>query len=323
MRASTTGLMLAIVSAATFGTSGTFATGLLAVGWSPGAAVAARVGIAALVLTVPGLLQVRGRWAQLRRSWAGVVAYGVVAIAGCQLFFFNAVQHLSVGVALLVEYSGTVLVVLWLWVRHGQRPRRYTVLGMVFALTGLGLVLDLTGHQHVDGAGLLWAAAAAVGLAFYFLVSARTEDTVPPLVMAWAGMSVGALVLLLLGLSRLMPMHATTSDADFAGTRTSVLVPVLGLSLVAAAAAYSLGIASARLLGARLASFVGLAEVLFAVIFAWWALGERPTLLQAVGGVVVLVGIVLVRLDDTPVQVSDGRGTAPAEVPVPAVDVVA
>ena len=53
-------------------------------------------------------------------------------------------------------------------------------------------------------------------------------------------------------------------------------MPVVGLSLVAAVIAYVTGIEAARRLGARVASFVGLAEVLFAIVFAWVLLDQRP-----------------------------------------------
>ena len=141
----TVGLGLAGVSAATFGTSGSFADSLLETGWTPGAAVTYRIVLAALVLAVPALIQLRGRWSLLRRSLPAVAVYGLIAIAGCQYFFFNAVEHLSVGVALLLEYSGTLLVVLWMWLRHGQRPTRLTAAGGLVAIVGLVLVLDLTG----------------------------------------------------------------------------------------------------------------------------------------------------------------------------------
>jgi drug/metabolite transporter (DMT)-like permease len=298
MRTSSAGLGLAVLSAATFGTSGTFASSLMAAGWSPGAAVSARIAVAALILTIPALVQLRGRWALLRRSLPAVIAYGLVAVAGCQLFFFNAVEHLSVGVALLLEYSGTLLVVLWVWLRHGQRPRRLTVAGAALAIAGLVLVLDLTGSQRVDGVGLLWGLAAAAGLAVYFVLSARIDDLLPPMVMAWAGLAIGAVTLLVFGALGAVRLDASTADADFAGHHTSWIVPILGLSLVAAVIAYTSGIGAARLLGARLASFVGLAEVLFAVIFAWLLLGQRPSLLQGLGGLVVLAGIALVRADD-------------------------
>jgi drug/metabolite transporter (DMT)-like permease len=298
MRASTAGLGLAVLSAATFGTSGTFAAALMAAGWSPGAAVTTRIGVAALLLTVPAVLQLRGRWALLRRNLGPIAAYGLVAVAGCQLFYFNAVEHLSVGVALLLEYSGTLLVVLWVWLRHGQRPRRLTSIGGGLALLGLVLVLDLTGEQHVDLVGVLWGLAAAAGLAVYFVLSAHSDETLPPMVMAWAGMVIGAVTLLVVGLFGAVPLHASTRDADFNGHHTSWVVPIIGLSLVAAVIAYSAGIGAARRLGARLASFIGLAEVLFAVLFAWAFLDQRPTTLQLVGGAVVLAGIALVRADE-------------------------
>ena len=63
-----------------------------------------------------------------------IAAYGFVAVAGCQLFFFNAVEHLSVGVALLLEYCGTCSSCGWMWLRHGQRPRRLTVVGGALAI---------------------------------------------------------------------------------------------------------------------------------------------------------------------------------------------
>src|SRR5207302_4852011 len=175
-----------------------------------------------------------------------------------------AVSRMSVSIALLLEYLGIVLIVLWLWWRHGQRPRRLTLAGSALALAGLVFVLDVTGATHIDPVGVLWGLAAAVGLAIYFVVASDADDQVPPIVMAWGGMTVGALALWLFGLTGAIRLHMSTSDVTIAAHRVSWLVPVLGLSVVAAAFAYVAGIGAARLLGARLASFVGLTEVLFA-----------------------------------------------------------
>lgn len=302
------GLGIAAVSAATFGTSGSFAESLLETGWTPAAAVTYRIALAALVLTVPALIQLRGRWSLLRRSLPAVAAYGLVAIAGCQYFFFNAVEHLSVGVALLLEYSGTLLVVLWMWLRHGQRPTRLTAAGGLVAIVGLVLVLDLTGPQRVDVVGALWGLGAAAGLATFFVLSARTDDLLPPVAMAWAGTTLGGTTLIVLAAAGAIPFRTAHTDVELAGFRTSWLVPVLGVALVATVAAYSTGIAAARRLGARVASFVGLAEVLFAILFAWLLLDQQPGLLQLVGGVVVMAGIVLVRVGDREPAVAGDPG---------------
>lgn len=292
------GLAVALVSAATFGTSGAFAGSLLDAGWTPASAVTIRVVVAALVLTVPALLALRGQWSALRRGSRTVGVYGLFAVAGCQLCYFNAVDHLSVAVALLLEYSGALLVVLWLWLRRGQRPRPLTIAGAAVAVAGLALVLDLTGPQELDLVGVLWGLGAATGLAVYFVLSAGTDDPLPPLVVAWGGLAVGGLVLLLAGAAGALPLAAPRADVELLGAQTSWLVPVLGLSLVAAVVAYVTGIVAARLLGAKVASFVGLSEVLFAVLFAFLLLGETVGAVQVVGGLLVLAGVALVRVDE-------------------------
>ena len=121
-----TGLALALLSSATFGTSGSFARSLLNAGWTPAAAVTARVTVAALILLVPTFLALRGRAHVARRNAGLILSYGLFAVAGAQLFYFSAVQRLSVGVALLLEYLGTILVVLWMWLSliHISEPTR-------------------------------------------------------------------------------------------------------------------------------------------------------------------------------------------------------
>lgn len=291
-----TGMLLALVSAATFGTSGTFATSLIDSGWSPAAAVLARIAVAALILTAPAVLALRGRWRRLRGSGGQVLAFGVFAVAGAQLCFFEAVQRLPVGVALLLEYLGVVLVVGWMWARHGQRPGWLTTVGAVTALAGLALVLDLSGPARISLAGVAWGLMAAIGLAVYYVISAaEARDPLPPIAMSWAAMCVGGVLLALLGLARVLPMTARAGPVTLLHHQVSWAVSVIGLALVAAAIPYAVGIAASRRLGARLASFAGLAEVLFAVVFAWLALGQLPAPPQFAGGGLILAGVALVR----------------------------
>jgi drug/metabolite transporter (DMT)-like permease len=103
---------------------------------------------------------------------------------------------------------------------------------------------------------------------------------------------------------------------ELSGRSVSWLVPVLWLALVAAAFAYVVGTAAARALGATLASFVGLTEVVFAVLAAWALVGQLPTPVQLVGGVVILAGIALVKLDD--LRRSRDLVVTPEPVAVPA-----
>ncbi|MDQ1603182.1 MAG: hypothetical protein QOE01_1027 [Actinomycetota bacterium] len=292
------GLVLAVVSASTFGMSGALARGLFDTGWSPGGVVLVRVGLAALLVTPLGLISLRGRWWLLRRNAGLIALYGVVAVAGAQFCYFSAVAHMQVGPALLIEYTAPAAVVVYLWLRHGQRPGPLTLAGAGLAALGLVLVLDLLSGAELSAVGVIWALAAMVGCAVYFVISADEDNGLPPLVLAWAGLVSGALGLGLLGLVRLMPVHAARATTTYAGHDVAWWVPLVTLGLVTAAVAYVTGIAAGRRLGSRLASFVALLEVVAGVVWAWLLLDQFPGVVQLVGGLLILAGVVAVKLGE-------------------------
>jgi drug/metabolite transporter (DMT)-like permease len=305
------GFGFAVLSASSVGLSGPLARGLQEAGWTAAAAVAVRVLLAAAVLAPVAVVQLRGRWHLLRRTAPLITAYGLVAIAGCQLAYFTAVAHMEVGVALLIEFSAPVAVVGWLWLRDGQRPGRLTVLGAALGTAGLVLVMDLLSGARVNGVGILWALGAMVGAATYFVLSGRRHDGLPGTVLATGGLLVGGLALLAAGAVGVVPFAATTADVAFAGFTAPWWPTLLALGVVTAAVAYVAGIAATRRLGSRLASFVALTEVLMALVFAWLLLDETPGGVQLAGGALILAGVVAVRLGEPRRAAPSRRGLAP------------
>ncbi len=313
IRNTSAGILVALISAATFATSGAFAKALLSTGWTPGSVVFLRIAVAALLLLVPTVRALDGRWHQVRSEWGQVVAFGLLAVALPQLAFFYAVGHLSVGVALLLEYLGLVLVVAWQAVLARRLPRRTTVLGIVLALLGLTLVLDAFGGVRVDVIGVAWGLLAAIGLGSYFLMSGRSHETaLPPLALAGGGLVVGATAFAALGVAGVLPMEFHALPADLGGISLPWWAVVVELGVIAAAVPYVTGIAATRVLGAKLASFVGLSEVLFAVLIAWVLLGELPRSVQLLGGVFILAGVVVVRTEESRPARMGGRDLSSA-----------
>ncbi len=98
-------------------------------GWTPTAAVTARLaGGGALAVAVFAQLRQTGLGPRGTASTAApIIAYGVVPVAGAQLCYYNAVSHLSVGVALLLEYTAPILVAGWLWATTRRRPGNLTL----------------------------------------------------------------------------------------------------------------------------------------------------------------------------------------------------
>ncbi|ARE35783.1 MULTISPECIES: EamA family transporter [Rhodococcus] len=290
------GLIFALLSAATFGVSGPFAKSLIESGWSPGGAVFARVAGGALVMMV---IAVATQWPRLRQvstHTRTVLLYGVFAISGVQLCFFNAVQHLSVGVALLLEYLAPIIVIGWVWITKGARPSVQTLLGAAVALIGAAVVIDVFGSAEISAVGVAWGLAAAACLAVYFVISERADGDLHPVVLAASGLTVSAVVIGALGLVGVLPLQFSASNAVVADHSVNVWLPVVVLVLVSTVIAYLTGIAAITLLGPTIGSLVALTEVLCAVVAAWILVGESVTALQAVGGAAIIAGLVLARL---------------------------
>ena len=295
------GLPLALVSAVSFALSGPLARGLIDAGWSPSAVVLARISIAALVLAPFAGRAMRNRWVLLQENARLVLAYGLVPVALTQVAFFYAVAAMDVGPALLIEYTAPAAIVVWLWLRHGERPSRLTLAGAGVAAVGLVLVLDLLSGADLAADGIFWALIAMLGAATYFVLSARVSH-LPPLALASGGLAVGAVALAFLGAAGVLSMHATTASPTYAHEAVAWWLPFIGLGVVTAAIAYTAGIAASRRLGSRLASFVALLEVVAAVIFAWLLLDQEPDPLQMIGGAVVVAGVIVVKLGEPRVR---------------------
>lgn len=292
------GLLFAVVSATTFGLSGPLARGLLDTGWSAGAVVLVRIGLAAVVVAPFGVVALRGQWGLLCRNAGLILTYGILAVAGAQFCYFSAVSYMQVGPALLIEYTAPAAVVLWLWLRHGQRPGPTTLVGAGVAAFGLVLVLDLLSGADLSTPGVLWGLGAMVGAASYFIISADESNGLPPMALAGGGLVVGAAALGLLGLIGVLPMHSSDAAATYLDRSVAWWVPLVALGVVTAAVSYTTGIAAGRRLGSRLASFVALLEVLAAVGFAWLLLDELPRPVQLLGGLLILAGVVGVKLGE-------------------------
>jgi drug/metabolite transporter (DMT)-like permease len=288
------GLAAAVTSAATFATSGAFIKPLLETGWSPAAAVTARALVAGLLLLPFVLFALRGRWDALWRGRWRILGMGLIAVAFTQLTYFAAIRRIPVSTALLVEYLAPLLLVIWVAATSRRLPRPMVLLGSVLAIGGLILVIGPGAIGAVDPAGVALAFAAAVGCAVYFVVAARPSDGLPPVALASIGLLLGGLALGLAGAAGIVPMEARFGQVPLLGSVVSWWVPLMVVAFFGTAVAYAMGIFGSGRLGSRLASFVGLLEVVFASVLAWIVVGEALTPLQMTGGVLILAGIAVI-----------------------------
>ncbi|MGY1707125.1 DMT family transporter [Geodermatophilus sp. SYSU D00697] len=264
-----------------------------------------RMAIGAAVLLAAHLLTHRRRPAPapLRRPVVVRLALVAAGLAAYQLAYFAAVAAAGVSVATLVALGlAPLLIAVGAALLGHGRPDRATLLALVAALTGLGLLVGLTAGASTGTAvllGALLAVGSALGYAVVTLASGAVPAGVPVTLAGFAG---GALLL--------------TPVALAAGLRLTAepvaLATLLYLGAVPSAAAYALFFRGLRTVPGAVAAIVTLLEPVTATVLATAFLGERLPLGALAGGLLVLAavaGLYLRRI---------GARTRPDVVPEPA-----
>jgi drug/metabolite transporter (DMT)-like permease len=261
------------------------------------------------------LIAMRGRWSTV---WAGrwrIAAMGFIGVAGTQLVYFASLARIPVSTAILVEYMAPVLLVLFVWAITRRMPRWVVLVGSVVSVAGLVLVVSPGADDPLDLLGLIFAALAAVGCAIYYVVAARPARGLPPVALAAFGLLLGGAVLGLVGLTGLLPLTMTFGTVIMMGAPVAWWIPMLLVAVIATGFAYAASITMSGMLGSRLASFVGLLEVVAAAGYSWVLLGESLGLWQIVGGGLILAGIWFVQSEKTVVEpVSEAPLEQPQEL---------
>jgi drug/metabolite transporter (DMT)-like permease len=321
-RAKSAALGLALLSSLCFGSSGAFAKALINEGFSPLQAVWLRVAGAALVL-VPVTLALRGGAALRAVRRAGglplLVVFGLTGVAGCQAFYFIAAARLPVGVAILLEYTGPLLLVAWIRLVRRIPVAPSAAAGVAVALAGVACVVQVWAGLRLDGIGLLAGLGAAASQATYYLIAKRmTTADIDPLVLTGAGFVVGAVALTAVAAPWSVPWRLLPADVTVAGQSAPAWLIAAWIIVVSTVIAYVTSVLVVRRLPAPVAAAVGYPEVVAAAGFAWLVLGERLAAVQIVGGLIVLVGAFIAQRAvpaDRPVAV---RADEPAPAPAPA-----
>ncbi len=274
------------MSALAFGGSGPFARPLMDAGIDPLQVTWLRLlGMALLMLPVAWYYR-----HLLRTQWRLLIAYGIFPIAGVQAFYFASIARIPVGIALLIEFLGPILVLLWVGLIRRQPVARSAVLGIVLAVLGLGGLLEVWKGLVLDPLGLLLAGLAATCQATYFLLSDAARDDVEPIALIAMGGCTAFLVMTVIAQPWTLPWAVLTGDITIAGRQAPAMISVAWLGLVSTALAYWFGIGAIRRLSPPVAGGVAYLEVVTAIVLAWLLLSQTLTMVQLTGAAVVVTG---------------------------------
>jgi drug/metabolite transporter (DMT)-like permease len=230
---------------------------------------------------------------QRRRGSRPLARRGLATAAGLLLaadlvLFNHAIADLGAGIATVLGNLSAVCVAALAWALLAERPRRRYLLMLPVVLTGMVLVSGLAGGSGTGpnpAAGVGYSIAVNAAYACFLLVlrqsASGTAHVAGQLFDATAGATAGAL---LLGLA-------------FGGLRLAVSGPSLGWLLLLALLVQTVGwlliTSSLPGLPAAVSSLLLLVQPALALVLAAVVLGQRPTLIQLAGAVLVCSGALL------------------------------
>jgi inner membrane transporter RhtA len=202
-----------------------------------------------------------------RRLWPAL-ALGVV-LAAMNLSFYEAVGRLGLGIAATIEFLGPFALAL-----VGSRR----LLDGACALVAAAGVLLLTGTEGaIDPIGVALALTAAAAWAAYILLTRQVALRLPGL----EGLSVASVV------STVLTLPLALFVVDYSRVDTRVVLLLVALGVLSSAVPYSLDTFILRRITPRLYAVITSFGPVVATVFGVIVLGERFTVVQLVGIVVV------------------------------------
>jgi drug/metabolite transporter (DMT)-like permease len=228
-------------------------------------------------------------------------AFGLFGVAAVQFFYFISIRLLDVSIALLIEFTSPIWIVLWMrFVKKKHiSPLMWWGLGIGFG--GMILLAQVWKGLTLNGWGVISAIFDAFALASYFLLGEKIGKVKSSEVMMVWGFGITAAIFAVIKpwwsfpysiFSKKMEL-ASDGVGPFAGHYSYGWVLILWVVIMGTVVPYFCVITGLKGLNASTASVIGMLEPVLAGVFAWICLSEKLSTAQLAGGAVVLVGIYL------------------------------
>ncbi len=281
------GYLLAAVAAAMFAVNGSLARFLLDDGVSAvhlsqlRATLSFAMLAGALVLLAPQQLRIARRDVP-RMAWLGIAGLALV-----QLTYFLAIDRLAISVALVVQYLGPLMVLLWLRVVHKRHLSPSLYGAVALSIVGSALVVEVYDVDGLDGLGLAFALAAAITFAFYLVGSERAGHSYSAFTTLVWGFGFATLFWLVVSPPWTFPF------GDFDSLENLALG--LGVVVVGTLLPFLLSVTALRHLPAPRVAVVATLEPVLATLIAWAVHDEALAAVQLLGVAVVVAAVAWVQ----------------------------
>lgn len=247
------------------------------------------------LLVLIALLVGRRGWQRIKLPRPDLIQcliLGVLGVAMSNYFYYVAIQRTSVAIAIIVQYTAPVWVLVYVVARGQQKLTLQKVAAVGVAITGIALTIGIVGAKsasplHLDTYGFIAALVASFSFAFYNVgghrILARHDRW---RVLVWTLVSASVFWLFLNPPWKVFVAHYTPAQWGF----------LFIFSMISVLGSFSLYFLGLQYLEPTRAIIVSCLEPVFSILLAAALLGEGVHPIQALGIVLVLSAIVIVQL---------------------------
>ena len=285
-----------VCAALLFSSNGIVSKWVMEAGLSPWRLTEVRTAGSLLALLI--FLGAKGRLSSLRPQPGELpllILFGVIGIAAVQAFYFYSILRLHVSIALIIEFTAPIWIVIYLKFFKKVQIARSMWLGLAAAFIGLILVGQVWQGLTLNGLGVISSFFDALSLAAYFVIGraiGRRRNTETSLV--W-GFGVTSLLFACVQPWWNFPFHIFSTQVNlnghFAGHHLPGWLLIASIIIFGTVLPYLCVLAGVNALTPQVASIIGMLEPVLAGVFGWIFLKETFTTVQLIGAFVVLVGI--------------------------------
>jgi drug/metabolite transporter (DMT)-like permease len=247
------------------------------------------------LLVLLALLVGRRGWQRIKMPRADLIqclVLGTLGVAASNYFYYVAIQRTSVAIAIIVQYTAPVWVLLYVVARRQQKLSLQKVAAVGVALAGIALTIGIVGAKsasplRLDSYGFFAALLASFSFAFYNVgghrILARYDRW---RVLVWTLISAAVFWLFVNPPWKVFAAH-------YAPGQWAFLFIFSMISVLGSFSLYFLGLQHLEPTRAIIASCL---EPVFSILLAAGLLGEGVRPIQTLGIVFVLSAIVIVQL---------------------------
>jgi drug/metabolite transporter (DMT)-like permease len=219
------------------------------------------------------------------------LALGVLGVAVSNYFYYVAIQRTSVAIAIILQYTAPVWVLLYVVIRGQQKLSLQKIAAVAVAIAGIVLTIGIVGGNspafRLDTYGLIAGIVASFSFAFYNVSGHRVLARYDRWrVLTWTLVSASVFWLGVNPPWKVFAAHYTAAQWVF----------LLVFSLISVLGAFSLYFLGLQHLEPTRAIVTSCLEPVFSILLAAALLAEGVRPAQTLGIVLVLAAIVIVQL---------------------------